>query len=66
MWLGKGDGAFQEYSSVNIVQNGITLPTGPSSLVGAVGDLDGDGNADAVILANRVATDTTLDPSMSW
>jgi hypothetical protein len=65
VWLGKGDGTFREYTSTNIAQSGFSLQgvVGQSNaFVGAVGDLDGDGNADTVILAARQAADAGLNP----
>ena len=67
IWLGNGDGSFRAGTSLNL--NGSAWkPMGAGGQdsaigVGAIIDVDGDGNADVVFLAAESAVDTNLTPA---
>lgn len=66
IWLGNGDGSFHSGSSINL-QGSLWMPEGSggqlSSLgVGAIGDLDGDGNADLAFVASEGVPASGLTP----
>jgi len=67
IWLGNGDGSFHAGTSLNLNGSAGT-PQGAGGQVnpigvGAIADIDGDGNADLVFLATETAADSNLTPT---
>lgn len=67
IWLGNGDGSFRSGYSMSL-QGSLWMPEGSggqlSSIgVGAIGDLDGDGNADLAFLASEGVPASGLTPA---
>ncbi|MGA3009460.1 MAG: FG-GAP-like repeat-containing protein [Terracidiphilus sp.] len=66
IWLGNGDGSFRAGTSLNLNGSAWT-PVGTGGQdnaigVGAIVDVDGDGNADLVFLASEANADSKLMP----